>query len=218
MLVLALKILGLMVLAGGAGYVIGSFPTAYLLVRWKSHVDIRQAGSGNVGSLNSFVVTRSKLVGILVLVIDFLKGALAVFVVGQAGQAFIYMAAAGVGAVLGHNFSVWLGFKGGRGLATAAGVMVWLGWMTVVVWGVVWVVAYFITRKVNLGNVIACVVTLLLTLMAPSSLLVHVKPDDASVQYFKFFAVIMFGIILIKHIEPMSGYLFKGSTSEGEEG
>lgn len=207
-----------MVLAGAAGYLIGSFPTAYLIVRWKSHVDIRHAGSGNVGSLNSFLVTKSKLVGFLVLVIDFFKGALAVFVVGQLSHGFIYLAAAGIGAVLGHNFPVWLGFKGGRGLATAAGVMVWLGWMIVVAWCGVWVVGYLITREVTFGNVIACVVTLVLTLLTPASLLFHVKPDDASVLYFKFFAVIMFGIILIKHIEPMSACLVRKSTSEGEEG
>src|SRR5512140_1590079 len=113
-----------MLLSGATGYLLGSFPTAYILVRWKSKTDIRMVGSGNVGGLNSYVVTKSKALAAIVVLIDALKGVAAVLIAPLiTGDSFIFMAAAGIGAVLGHNFPVWLRFKGGRGLATAAGVL-----------------------------------------------------------------------------------------------
>jgi len=207
MFMLAMKILGLMILAGAVGYLLGSFPTAYVLVRWKTSKDIRSKGSGNVGTLNSYVVTKSKLLGATVLIIDFLKGAAAVAVVGLFVDGFIYLAAAGVGAVLGHTFPVWLGFKGGRGLATSAGVMVSLGWIVVVVWAVLWVLGFLITRNVNVGNAIASVISLVLILAAPASVLMFAKPNDASIAHFKYFVVLLFGVVIIKHIEPVTKYV-----------
>ena len=206
-IVLGLKILGLMVLCGGAGYLIGSIPTGYLLVRWKSSGDIRTMGSGNVGSLNSYLVTRSKLVGATVLVVDFLKGVAAVAVAGLLAEGFIYLAAAGLGAVLGHNFPFWLKFKGGRGLATGAGVMIGLGWIVVLIWVTVWGIGYLATKNVNIGSAIASVLTLVLTILAPSSIIIMAKPAMASIAFFKYFVALMFGIILIKLIEPVLEYL-----------
>ncbi len=113
-----------LLLGGLLGYLLGSIPTAFLLVRWKSRVDIRTSGSGNVGTLNSYQVSGSKVVGFIVLVADFLKGFFAVWgTTALLGSSFEATATAGVGSVLGHNFPFWLRFHGGRGLATAAGVM-----------------------------------------------------------------------------------------------
>ena len=114
-----------LIVAGVVGYLLGSFPTAYLMVRLKSRVDIRKAGSGNVGTLNSFMVTKSKGVGVVVLLLDLLKGVAAVTIAPLFGASdpFLAQTVAGAAAVAGHNFPVWLGGKGGRGLATGAGVM-----------------------------------------------------------------------------------------------
>ncbi|MEK6565125.1 MAG: glycerol-3-phosphate acyltransferase, partial [Bacteroidota bacterium] len=113
---LALSVLHLL-----AGYLIGSIPTAFLVVKRTAGVDIRQSGSGNVGGYNAFTVTRSKSIGFVVGVLDGVKGLVAVFVASLTGEMVSLQMLALFGAVLGHNYPVWLRFKGGRGLATACG-------------------------------------------------------------------------------------------------
>jgi glycerol-3-phosphate acyltransferase PlsY len=201
------------ILAGVIGYLFGSFPTAYFLVKWKSNLDIRKAGSGNVGTLNSYEVTNSKLVGVLVLVIDLVKGVLAVlFVKGVMGDEFATLAWGGIGAVLGHNFPVWLGFKGGRGLATAAGVMLVLGWMFVPIWMAVWFVGNKVFKDVNIGNACGTMAILLVGVFAPLSVLVKMIPDSAPVFDFKIFIVVLALVILSRLIQPVREYLSKENS------
>ena len=110
-----------------AGYLIGSISFASLVERWKQ-VDLRRFGSGNVGASNAFVVA-GKLPGILVLVGDAAKGVAAVLLVGWAtGWNHGAMAGAGVGAVAGHDWSLYLGLHGGKGTATTVGVIAALDW------------------------------------------------------------------------------------------
>jgi glycerol-3-phosphate acyltransferase PlsY len=204
-----------LVLSGVLGYLIGSIPTAFLLVRWKSNVDIRSEGSGNVGALNSFQVTRSKLVGAGVLLLDLLKGVSAVQLGSVLiGHHFALHAIAGVAAVAGHNFPIWLRFKGGRGLATAAGVMLVIAWPLIPIWGLLWVVGHALTKRVNMGNVIACVTEMIGVLVAPAGVLnVLVGPASAPVE-FRTFGFVLFSIILVRHIKPFREYLEKsGATS-----
>jgi len=140
-----------------AGYLIGSIPTGYLVARARG-VDIRQVGSGNIGATNVLRVL-GKPAGIFVLAVDALKGALACGLLPRAamhlagtGVAFDAEGlgiAAGVAAILGHNYTCWLGFKGGKGIATSAGVL--LVWMptalglTALVWGVVFAVSRYVS-------------------------------------------------------------------------
>jgi len=107
-------------------YLIGSFPTAYVVARITKGIDIRSAGSGNVGATNVHrVVGRSW--GIFVGVIDMLKGSLAILVTGASAiTAPWLLSLAGLAAVIGHNYPVWLKFKGGKGVATTYGVMFFL--------------------------------------------------------------------------------------------
>ena len=111
-----------------AAYLLGSVPTGYLLVRIFRHQDIRSVGSGNIGATN---VLRSggKGLGLATFLLDVLKGALAVWLGGLLGTLLApseplrnAYALAAVFAVLGHVFTIWLGFKGGKGVATAFGV------------------------------------------------------------------------------------------------
>jgi len=204
-----------MLLGGAIGYLLGSFPTAYLFVRWKSKTDIRTAGSGNVGGLNSYVVTRSKLLAVAVILIDSLKGVAAVLLAPiVVGDNFVYMAATGIGAVLGHNFPVWLRFKGGRGLATAAGVLAVFSWPLVVLWCLLWCAGFLLTRKVNISNIFASLVALATVLALPNDSLKTIIPPDAAVMYFKYFTVLLVGLILIKHIEPLQEYLKERKLKE----
>lgn len=190
------------------GYLIGSIPTAFLVVRWKSNVDIRNSGSGNVGAMNSFQVTRSKHVGVLVLLLDVVKGAVAVILaMWFFGGQFSVQATAGVAAVVGHNFSVWLKFKGGRGLATAAGVMFVLSWVFVLVWGVLWAAGFALTRHVNAGNTIASAAELAAILAVPGTVVSEVLPSSIAPAEFKLFALLLFIVILVKHIDPVREFI-----------
>ncbi|HNU99657.1 MAG: glycerol-3-phosphate 1-O-acyltransferase PlsY [Verrucomicrobia bacterium] len=146
-----------------AGYLMGSVPTGYLVARSRD-VDIRKAGSGNIGATNVLRVL-GKPAGILVLAIDALKGALACWLLPAAAIALAgaeaapevegLRIAAGLAAILGHNYTCWLRFKGGKGIATSAGVL--LVWMPAAL-GLallVWVLAFLVSGYVSLASVVA---------------------------------------------------------------
>jgi len=141
------------------GYLFGSIPTAYLLVHWKHRSDIRKQGSGNVGALNTFESTGSKPLAAAVLIIDFIKGLCAVILTYHViDSSFWILGLTGMCAVLGHNYSVWIGFNGGRGLATAAGVLLPLSWSLIALWGILWLAAKKIFRNIHIANAVATVV------------------------------------------------------------
>lgn len=198
-----------LILAAILGYLLGSFPAAYLMVRWKARVDVRNVGSGNVGTLNSYEVTRSRLVGTSVLLIDLAKGVLAVVLAGVLlpSAGFEGKAVAGIAAVVGHNFPLWLGFRGGRGLAPAAGVALVLQWMIVAAWGAGWGAGFLLTRRVNPGNAIASLIVLLLVFFLPDFTIAALLPDGATIDEFKVFVVVLLTVILIKHIEPINQFI-----------
>ena len=205
------------VLSGIVGYLIGSIPTAFLLVRWKSNVDIRGTASGNVGAMNSFQVTRSKWVGGVVLVIDGLKGAVAVWLASSLlGQQFSTQAIAGVTAVVGHNFPVWLGFKGGRGLATAAGVTMVIAWPFLAVWCALWVLGFLLIRHINVANALASVVEMVGILVAPGGLLRPMVGSSIETGEFRIFLFALFIVILIKHVEPVREFFVKSGVRNQE--
>ena len=142
-----------------AAYVIGSLPTAFLLVRWARGADIRSTESGSVGALNAFRATGAGWIGWTVLVVDVLKGAVAVALAG-AGASTSLQAMAAAAAVAGHNWPVWLRGRGGKGLATAAGACTILTPIAVPVWGVLWGIGYVASGYIVVG-------TLLATLLLP---------------------------------------------------
>ncbi len=194
--------------ASALGYVLGSIPTAYLLVRWKSNLDIREAGSRNVGALNSYEVTRSKLLGVSVLAGDLLKGVIAVLL-GQALQTegFVTGAVAGTAAVIGHGFPVWLRFRGGRGLATAAGVMLAIAPVVVPVWGAFWLTGFGVTRSVNLANALACLLLIVVYLLVPAEVMLIFLPAAVPVPGLRAMGVAVLVPVLIRLIEPVKEYM-----------
>ena len=115
-----------------ASYLLGSVPTAYLAARWMRGIDIRQRGSGQVGGSNVWH-SVSRRVGVFVAVADIAKGAVAVLVARVFGLGIEWQMVAGLSAIAGHNWSVFLRFGGGRGIATLGGViLVMAPWETVV--------------------------------------------------------------------------------------
>jgi len=154
-------------------YLLGSIPFGFLLVKFASGADIRAVGSGGTGATN---VTRKagKAAGILTLVLDALKGAAAVWLAqALAGDAWI-IAFAGLLAVIGHCFPVWLGFKAGKGVATGLGVFLVLAPFAVLVALGLFIVLVGLTRYISLGSICAAlcvpiVVVLQHTLQTPLS-------------------------------------------------
>jgi len=106
-------------------YLIGSFPSAYLIARFRKGIDIGRVGSQNVGAMNVFYKVGFAE-GILVLAIDIGKGAAAVALARWLGVPMIAELFAGAAAVIGHSFPVWLKFRGGRGGATIIGILIFL--------------------------------------------------------------------------------------------
>ncbi len=204
--------------SGLVGYLFGSIPTAYLLVRRRTGKDLRTEGSGNVGSLNSYVVTKSWAIGLTVLVLDILKGLVPVLLVNELATGFIYLAAAGIGAVLGHNFPVWLKFRGGRGLATALGVLLIISWPLAAVWAVGWALAYLLLRHINMANAVATLVALIVVLVLPADILRDGIPDGASAIHFRYFTVLLAGLILIKLLDAVTDYIKAKRGGSGQQG
>ncbi len=139
-------------------YLLGSIPNGYLAGRIKG-IDIRDQGSRNIGATNVFRVL-GKAWGISVFFADFLKGLAAVllavkFVAPEAGA--MGGIVAGVACILGHNYPVWLRFKGGKGIATSAGVLCALMPVALLVAAVVWAVVFFISRYVSLASIAAAI-------------------------------------------------------------
>ena len=132
-------------------YLLGSVPFGLVLSRAFAGVDVRRVGSGNIGATN---VSRAagKKVGILTLVLDAAKGALPVLVAPSLGLSPAWGAAAGLAAFLGHLFPPWLGFQGGKGVATALGVSAGFSPVAALVGLVVFSIALAATRFVSVGS------------------------------------------------------------------
>ena len=148
-------------IAAVIGYLLGSFPTGYLVGRF-SHVDLRSAGSGNIGATNVLRVLGKRF-GYAVFFVDALKGFVAVramiFISQRIGYASegveICAIVAAMSCVVGHSFPVWLRFKGGKGAATSSGVVIALMPLVAIVGLVVWVVVFETTRYVSVASMAA---------------------------------------------------------------
>jgi glycerol-3-phosphate acyltransferase PlsY len=138
-----------------AGYVLGSIPFGYLLVRVQSGSDIRFMGSGNIGATN-VARTAGWAVGVATLILDTAKGYFAVWLIGHfSGESIRFMTYAGLAAILGHIFPVWLKFSGGKGVATALGVFLKICWPAVGVAVIVFALVLIFWRYVSLASVSA---------------------------------------------------------------
>ncbi len=190
--------------SGIIGYLLGSFPTAYLILKKSKGIDITSEGTGNVGAMNSFEVTNSKLIGLLVLIIDALKGLLSVYLTLLFFPIdFVFPALALLFAVLSHCYNPWLNFKGGRGLATAAGGGILLFPFMLVTWIILWIIIYIARKDILLANVWANVMTLVLIFLSSNVAFKYSFPKADSESSLILFSSALLVLIFIKHIEPM---------------
>jgi glycerol-3-phosphate acyltransferase PlsY len=139
-------------LALAFGYLLGSIPFGLLITRAAGLGDVRKIGSGNIGATN-VLRTGNKGLAAATLVADMVKGTAAVLIAGLYGAELAM--AAGFGAFLGHLFPVWLGFKGGKGVATYLGVLAGLMWKAALVFGAIWLAVAFLLRYSSLAALTA---------------------------------------------------------------
>ncbi len=141
-----------------ASYLLGAIPTSYLLSRFFAGIDLRQHGSGNLGATNLYRVLGWKY-AIPAALVDIAKGFIPVLVFApRVSDSQLFALACGAAAIVGHVFSVFVGFKGGKGVATAAGVMLGLAPVALAVSAVVWAVLVWLTGYVSLGSIVAAAV------------------------------------------------------------
>ena len=135
-------------------YLLGSIPFGYLIVRGKSGADIRETGSGGTGATN---VSRraGKAAGVLTLLLDAAKGCVAVLIARAVSGEDWVIAAAAIAALVGHIFPLWLGFRGGKGVATGVGIFLVLAPIALLCAGIVFVAVVVLTRYVSLGSLTA---------------------------------------------------------------
>ena len=135
-------------------YLLGSIPFGLLLTRLAGHADIRQIGSGSIGATN-VLRTGSQRLAALTLLLDLAKGAAAVVIAQRWGHEAALIAAGC--AILGHMFPVWLGFRGGKGVATAFGVLIPLAWPVALVTAVLWMATALLFHYSSLAALVAAV-------------------------------------------------------------
>jgi glycerol-3-phosphate acyltransferase PlsY len=142
-----------LIVGTGLGFACGSSPFGYLAGRLRG-IDIREHGSRNIGATNVIRVL-GKGVGIPVFVLDVLKGLLPCWIMRTQGADSTVLVATGLCAILGHMFTPWLGFRGGKGVATAAGVLLGIAPVPMLVGLAVWLAFFFGTRFVSLASMLA---------------------------------------------------------------
>ncbi len=130
----------------------GSIPFGYFVAKSRG-VDIKNTGSGNIGATNVFR-SVGKLYGILVLLLDMIKGILPVFIYMYVINNTIYPGIVALFAILGHIFTPWLGFKGGKGVATTVGVFLMLSPISMLISLVVWLLIFLTTKYVSLASIL----------------------------------------------------------------
>jgi glycerol-3-phosphate acyltransferase PlsY len=171
------------VLALVFGYLLGSIPFGLLITRAAGLGDVRNIGSGNIGATN-VLRTGNKGLDAATLLLDALKGTAAVLIAGHfAPELGLW---AGLGAFFGHLFPVWLGFKGGKGVATYLGVLIALAWQVALIFALVWLAMAFLFRYSSLAALTAAIVV-------PIALYVLSTPEIAGL-----FALMSL-IVIIKH-------------------
>ena len=190
-------------------YLLGSIPSGYIAGRIAG-VDVRKVGSGNVGATN---VTRvlGKQFGYPVFIVDFAKGLVAVAVAeviakdAQSTPKFVDLCTtlAAIFSVIGHSYPIWLGFKGGKGVATSLGSLFGLNWVAATVGCIVWIVAFQATRYVSLSSIAAA-------LALPVTVATMMFLKQLQTPILLYFVLCLATIIVLRHRSNLSR-LLKGT-------
>jgi len=187
-----------LLIAGFVSYLIGSIPAGYIVGRIAG-IDIRTVGSGNIGATN---VTRvlGKRYGYPVFIVDFLKGFAAVgmsIMIAKRGQtglipSELFGVVGAVACVLGHSFPVWLGFKGGKGVAASAGALFGLMPFVALIAVAVWLIIFYLTRYVSVASMTAA-------LAVPITILSMMFLRQTSGTALLYFSICLAAVVIVRH-------------------
>lgn len=137
-------------------YLIGGIPFGYLLVRLKTGRDVRSMGSGNIGATN-VLRTTGRTAGVVTLLLDILKGFAAVALMAHFGShTALWMSAAAIAVIAGHAYPIFLGFKGGKAVASFIGAFLFLTPLPLLAVLIVFVIVVAVTKYISLGSILAC--------------------------------------------------------------
>jgi glycerol-3-phosphate acyltransferase PlsY len=202
-------------LTAAVGYLLGSFPSGLIISRTRG-VDIRKHGSGNIGATNVLRVLGKKR-GYLVFFLDTLKGFAAVriaFAIALAtgtaiSQRELVGIAGGLACILGHTFPIWLRFRGGKGVATSAGVLLGLMPLAVVSVFTIWAVLFQLTRYVSLASIGAAVAL-------PFFVALYLRLDLLAGASLLPFSILIAGVVVWRHRSNMKR-LFRGKEQRFDQ-
>jgi glycerol-3-phosphate acyltransferase PlsY len=192
-----------LLVAGFASFIIGSIPAGYIAGRIAG-IDIRTVGSGNIGATN---VTRvlGKRYGYPVFIVDFLKGFAAVgmsIMIAKRAQPVsipseLFGIVGAVACVLGHSFPVWLGFKGGKGVAASAGALFGLTPFVALIAVAVWLIIFYLTRYVSVASMIAA-------LAVPVTILTLMFLGQTAGTTLLYFSICLAAVVIVRHRSNLS--------------
>jgi acyl phosphate:glycerol-3-phosphate acyltransferase len=183
---------GVALLVPLVAYLLGAIPFGLLIVKALGGPDIREIGSGNIGAAN-VIRNAGTFAGILTLILDAGKGYLAVWLAAHFTSGNIrWMMLAAVCAVVGHMFPIWLGFRGGKGVATGLGVFLPICWQAVAAAIVLWLLVVIFWRYSSLGSISAAVAM-------PLLVYVLYAPGHAPAEVVTFGTVLIAVLVLVKH-------------------
>lgn len=194
----------MMLLACIFAYLLGSVPSGLILCRAIWHIDIREHGSRNIGATNVYR-TLGKGPGALVFLLDFLKGFLGVTIAMLLVGTPLAMVLGGIAAILGHSASVFLRFKGGKGVATGLGVIAMLMPVVTVIVFFAWLLIVFLTRYVSLGSIVGAALVPVLAFLF-----------DYPTEY-TLFGVLAAVLVIVRHHANI-GRLLNGTESKIKAG
>ena len=182
-----------LILVTTISYLMGSVPFGLILTKIFLNKDIRDIGSGNIGATNVFR-TGNKIIGYLTLLLDVLKAVIPVLYIKFNFPELIYVSSLSV--FIGHVFPLWLKFKGGKGVATYVGILFSINYILGIVFGVAWLIIFFILRYSSLGSILA-------TFIIP--VFIFFNPNYEN----EYFFIIMFILILFTHRENVKRLINK---------
>ena len=187
-------------------YFLGSIPVGWIVARLFFKTDIRSKGSGNIGATNA-LRQFGTAVGLIVLLLDMSKGIIAVLLAKSIyGSGTMMVVICGLLAILGHVFPIWLKFKGGKGVATAAGVFIALTPISLLIALLVFIVVVVITRYVSLGSIVAA-----LSLLAVNVISIFRQPHKDYALLI--LVVLIVAMIIYKHKENIAR-LIRGNENK----
>ena len=191
-------------------YLIGCVPVSLVVCKLFANKNPGNEGSTNYGALNSFEITQKWYIGVIVFLLDFIKGALAtVIVYNFIFPKSIYIVIASLFVVTGHCYNVFLKFYGGKGLSTAAGCCLMFNPLILVIWTILWVLFRIVDKDIIFRNIWACLVTPLIVYLAPQKMFFMANYNYYVTLYdYKLFSILLCVIILSAHLRGIF-YLFK---------